>query len=139
MLFAQELTGDSAPYCEKCGKSGSATKKLTIRRSPHYLIVHLKRFTESGAKIARPVEIALQFDLAGKRYKLASCVLHRGTEYYGHYTTLVCESDGFRWAHLDDETITGDLTESKALRMMQRHAYLCLYKSVLIADGTVSK
>lgn len=42
------LSGDDAWHCPNCKTRRKATKKLTIMRLPHILIIHLKRFTNQG-------------------------------------------------------------------------------------------
>ena len=37
--------------CEKCKRKSKASKKMTLTKSPNYLMIVLKKFTLSGKKI----------------------------------------------------------------------------------------
>lgn len=41
----EKLTEDNAWYCNKCKDHKLAKKKLTLYRTPKYLVMHLKRFS----------------------------------------------------------------------------------------------
>uniref|UniRef100_T1GHH2 ubiquitinyl hydrolase 1 n=1 Tax=Megaselia scalaris TaxID=36166 RepID=T1GHH2_MEGSC len=48
-LFIREeiLDGDEKPTCSKCQTRRKCTKTFTIQRFPKYLVIHLKRFSET--------------------------------------------------------------------------------------------
>ena len=57
------LDNDDAWHCPVCKKAREATKKLTITRLPHILIIHLKRFTNDGRwndKLTKLVQFPLK-------------------------------------------------------------------------------
>lgn len=58
-LFIREevLDGDEMPTCSKCKQRRKSTKNFTIQRFPKYLVIHLKRFSETRwSKLTNVVE-----------------------------------------------------------------------------------
>ena len=45
--------------CEKCKKKSKATKKLSLTKTPNYLMIVLKKFTPSGKKILDRIKYPL--------------------------------------------------------------------------------
>ena len=66
--------------CDTCHTQQPAVKHMAIQAFPPYLIVHWKRFQNTGRKIDTRVPPQLE------GYELVSCVNHRGSHYGGHYT-----------------------------------------------------
>lgn len=61
-LFIREevLDGDEMPTCSKCKVRRKSTKSFTIQRFPKYLVVHLKRFSETRwSKLTNVVEFPM--------------------------------------------------------------------------------
>jgi ubiquitin C-terminal hydrolase len=50
-LFYATIELDDLYDCEKCKKKSKATKKLSLTTTPNYLMIALKKFTQSGKKI----------------------------------------------------------------------------------------
>ncbi|XP_027205772.1 ubiquitin carboxyl-terminal hydrolase 2-like [Dermatophagoides pteronyssinus] len=126
--MAWETLTDAA-FCENCQRRQPSRKRLTICRAPHYLIVHLKRFTHTGSKINRKVIINQTLEICGKKYDIYSCILHRGTETTGHYFTL------FRpyynsWLLFDDDQISNDSSIDWIEHWLQNYSYICFYRAV---------
>ena len=131
----ETLEGDDAWHCPQCKKARKATKKLTITRLPHILIIHLKRFTNRGPwrdKLNTFVDIPLRHldltrymppPLAGDEmprtlppptaettppflYDLYAVCNHYGTINGGHYTAVVRSSYKTGWNLFDDSKAT---------------------------------
>lgn len=120
--------------------------------------MHLKRFDENGTKITRPVTISSHLRLAGLKYRLRCCVLHRGGEVFqGHYTTLIAEKEQAPvlaapdlslstrpskrqslWMLADDDAITPGISEERALNCMKRYAYIAVYQAESAGGGKSS-
>ncbi|KAF8447100.1 hypothetical protein BDZ91DRAFT_702920 [Kalaharituber pfeilii] len=123
------LEKEDAWHCPNCKKPRKATKKLTITRLPHMLIIHLKRFTNKGLwrdKLNTPISYPLkeldlskyvpQFDNASVPpdfvpppeqtapflYDLYGVCNHYGTLNGGHYTAFVRNSYNEAWNLFDD-------------------------------------
>ena len=91
--------------CEKCKTRVTATKKVSIERTPNVLCIQLKRFDYTGSKIstsiACPREINLDDYLSNSAtngetpYKFVSQINHLGwSQYRGHYTAIAEASNG---------------------------------------------
>ncbi|PWW80824.1 cysteine proteinase, partial [Tuber magnatum] len=131
----ETLEGDDAWHCPQCKKAQKATKKLTITRLPHILIIHLKRFTNRGPwrdKLNTFVDIPLRHldltrymppPLASDElprtlppptaettppffYDLYAVCNHYGTINGGHYTAVVRSSYKSGWNSFDDSKAT---------------------------------
>ena len=131
----ETLEGDDAWHCPQCKKARKATKKLTITRLPHILIIHLKRFTNRGPwrdKLNTFVDIPLRHldltkymptPLASDEmprtlplptaettppffYDLYAVCNHYGTINGGHYTAVVRSSYKTGWNSFDDSKAT---------------------------------
>ena len=101
------------------------TKRITY--APLILVVHLKRFDASGAKVDRFLDYSTDLDLpggaaaGGGRYALFAACFHRD----GHYAAA-CEVHG-HWFLMDDSAVTRIEVNS----VVQKDAYMLLYKKVL--------
>lgn len=113
--FAKEELDDYA--CDSCESRGKATLKHAISRFPHNLIVSLKRFTNTGAKVrARIPYDENLIDLAEFRawttihpaataqYRVIATVEHMGSSRGGHY--IMRARVGTKWLCFDDGTVT---------------------------------
>ena len=131
----ETLEKDDAWHCPNCKKPRKATKKLTVTRLPHILIIHLKRFTNRGPwrdKLNTFIDIPLKaLDLTkyvppllvkedmpkGMApptaevtppffYDLYAVCNHYGTLNGGHYTAFVRNSYKGGWNSFDDSKAT---------------------------------
>ena len=123
------MIGNSAPTCPGCQLNLGSGKKTIIRNAPIYLIVHLKRFTNTGLKIDRKVLFNDRLLLANRYYALACCVLHRGTTESGHYTTLFWENNN-RWTLLDDDAVHAGIPDRQAGTMLEDFGYIGFYRAI---------
>lgn len=128
----ERLSGDKPYRCSGCKKKVNANKRLTIRRAPNVLTLHLKRFDWRGKKtqgfVSFPEVLSLGPLMPGRpdspapRYRLSSVLVHSGTAGGGHYFSFVHGSDG-RWYMKDDERSY----QVPADRVMRQQAYILLY------------
>ena len=111
--FSMETLDDYT--CDGCKAKGTTRKLTAISRFPKHLILSLKRFTNTGAKVrARipydpdKVELAAFVawpSLQGKpRYRVMSTVEHLGSSRGGHYVMRAREEDA--WRIYDDGSVT---------------------------------
>ncbi|KAK8244819.1 ubiquitin carboxyl-terminal hydrolase 2 [Phyllosticta capitalensis] len=61
----ERLSGEELWRCPKCKVDREASKKITITRAPHCLIIHFKRFSASHTESARKVRTQIEFPLNG--------------------------------------------------------------------------
>lgn len=123
--FAEEAMEDY--ICDSCKTRGSAVLRHAISVFPRYLIVSLKRFTNTGAKVlARIPYDTERIDLCEWRawpkhqgtsacqYRVMSTIEHHGGSGGGHYS-MRARTAGDTWLHYDDSSVTA--TDGGACRM----------------------
>ncbi|CAD7695398.1 unnamed protein product [Ostreobium quekettii] len=138
----EEMRGDCAPNCEKCGQKQNATRRLRVHRFPPVLVLNIKRFkyTKEGREklttnITFPVH-GLQLQSytskeSGSRgsnvsYDLCSVSNHFGSLCGGHYTAFCKLRNGHgtdSWFCLNDEHISSVSEEA----VVTPNAYVLFY------------
>ena len=114
----------SGYHCEKCKKRTVATKRSVIEKSPHTLMIHLKRFKFNGnssLKVKQPIHYLKFLDLGlysitkgAIKYQLMGVIVHEGRSILsGHYVAHCYQPDG-TWSTYDDEYIN-KIDEATAL------------------------
>lgn len=109
----EELLSEYA--CDHCKTKVEARHYTRASILPRHIILCLKRFTNSGAKIRALIEMDLENidvekellhpalqGIGGTNYKVQGIVYHHGSASSGHYTASVRDSDS-KWIHYDDE------------------------------------
>ncbi|XP_045599891.2 ubiquitin carboxyl-terminal hydrolase 36 isoform X1 [Procambarus clarkii] len=136
----ETLDVDNAYKCEKCLKKVPATKRHLIERAPHVLLIQLKRFTMSGGKIGKHINIQRTIDIsrfvngASKhqpgtgpyQYRLASMVIHLGGSQHGGHYTAVAEASSGTMFEFDDSSVRSISVQSALLR----NPYILFYEMV---------
>lgn len=119
--------------CERCKLTG-CTKNVKCWTFPDYLIIHLKRFTNTGSKISTVVDFSkqdlnlTQYVSPEKRdpnnyiYSLYAVNYHSGTSQAGHYWS-VCKNLDNHWYLFND----GDVTQFKNTNVLTKDAYILFY------------
>jgi len=111
--FATDTIDDYA--CESCNKKGPAHMFHTISRFPKHLILSLKRFTNTGAKVRARIpydencidmnDWRAWIDIqGGQKYRVLNTVEHMGSSNGGHYIMRTREAD--KWYVYDDASIS---------------------------------
>ncbi|CAK4084158.1 unnamed protein product [Aphanomyces euteiches] len=104
----ETLEGDNAYYCEQARQKVRATKRVCIKKLPHTLVIHLKRFefdydTMEKFKLHDLLEFPTQLDMAPYTagalgssenqdeawYALKGVVVHSGSADMGHYYSFI--------------------------------------------------
>ncbi|KAI8082314.1 hypothetical protein BDF21DRAFT_338336 [Thamnidium elegans] len=125
--------------CDKCKKLVTASKQMTINKTPMMLTVHLKRFAfdlERGymRKINTTIKYPQKLDLSrytskdskvtGTHYSLYAVVVHLGPGCdSGHYYAYVKSPEG-KWYCMDDE----DVQEASIDEALSQNAYMLFYQ-----------
>lgn len=108
-----------------------ATKQFLIHIPPNILIIHLKRFSNTGGKVSKYIQYPKLLDLTpfttaaeGKghnnvkgiyQYELNAVCIHEGSSInYGHYYSVVRSRSG-AWYQCSDSHVS-PLSEERALR-----------------------
>ncbi|CDW72706.1 cysteine proteinase [Stylonychia lemnae] len=150
---SENLTGRNQYSCSSCKKKCDAKKRFSIEVSPRILIVHFKRFTNTGQKIQTKVNYPSTFSLnqfmsnnvdrivdrgmnnpnnqnqqpqnqGAEVYDLFGVVVHIGTSRGGHYYSY-CKGSSDKWRELNDDQVSTS-NEQEALR--QNNAYILFYQ-----------
>jgi len=109
--FAAETLDDYA--CDACNKKGPARMEHAISRYPKTLILTLKRFTNTGAKVRARIpydennvditEWRAWPSMHAQRYRVVSTVEHMGSSHGGHY--VMRGRSGGQWYIYDDGSV----------------------------------
>ncbi|KAF0689565.1 Aste57867_18984 [Aphanomyces stellatus] len=116
----ERLCGDDKFFCDTCHGLQDAEKRMHLKRIPHVLALHLKRFkymeeTQSFAKLFHRILFGTELKLPSlitdsasidstKLYQLFAVVIHIGNGMdHGHYVCLIrCQE---HWILFDDESV----------------------------------
>jgi ubiquitin carboxyl-terminal hydrolase 4/11/15 len=103
-------------YCSNCKDHKKATKKMEIYKSPHIMIIHLKRF-----KNLSKIETLVDFPIIGLDisssiisnddnfpliYDLFAIANHYGGTGFGHYIAYAKNPFSHQWYKFDDSQVT---------------------------------
>ncbi|RNF22606.1 ubiquitin hydrolase [Trypanosoma cruzi] len=123
----EKLRGGNQLLCARCRRLRNGTRSVKIIRWPKILVLHLKRFDDTGKKNSEPVVFPESFMTHGNspmQYQLYGVVCHSGSENWGHYTSYVRTLSG-RWYHCNDAVISLS-TVTEAMQALTT-AYILFY------------
>ncbi|XP_020716914.1 ubiquitin carboxyl-terminal hydrolase Usp2 isoform X3 [Ceratitis capitata] len=148
----EELDGDEMPTCSKCRQRRRCTKSFTIQRFPKYLVIHLKRFSETRwSKLSNIVEFP-----TGERelnmgpyasnpnsniyYSLYAISNHMGSTAGGHYVALCKHPASKKWHEFNDNIVSDTLSEHN---LVSSSAYILFYEraktqTTIMSSATVT-
>ncbi|XP_061668545.1 ubiquitin carboxyl-terminal hydrolase 21 isoform X1 [Syngnathoides biaculeatus] len=135
-FFSQEerLDKENSPMCERCNRHTESTKRMSIQRFPHVIVIHLNRFTtsrwaigKSTAYVSFPItNLDLgpygPVDCGPVLYDLYAICNHAGTVNMGHYTACCCDDNG--WCYYNDSSVTS-IPETQ---LQTNQAYVLFYQ-----------
>ncbi|KAG8383533.1 hypothetical protein BUALT_Bualt04G0023400 [Buddleja alternifolia] len=111
----ETLNAEDKFFCDKCCSLQEAQKRMKIKRPPHILVIHLKRFKyieqlgrykKLSYRVVFPLELKLSNTVedADAEYSLFAVVVHVGSgPNHGHYVSLVKSHN--HWLFFDDENV----------------------------------
>jgi ubiquitin carboxyl-terminal hydrolase 4/11/15 len=130
----EKLREENAVYCGKCQTHVRGTKQMTVWRLPNILILHLKRFKQTGGYLKK-LETVVQFPVEGldmeeylvgpktpALYDLFAVSNHSGGIGGGHYTAYCRQADG-DWHYFNDSSVSSARTG-----IVSSSAYVLLYR-----------
>ena len=125
----ETLDSDNQYRCEKCKNLSRASISRQIIKLPKYLIVVLKRYTNSNRKIDLDIEMPANFDAIDKKYHIRGYIYHSGSTGGGHYVYYGNrKSDNFdKWFIYNDSSVS-EINQS-TLKHTSSNAYVYLYVS----------
>jgi len=120
----EELDNDNQYKCEKCNQFSNAIINREIIQYPKYLIITLKRYTNSNIKIDLPVNINNNIKLSiDTNYELRGFIYHSGITNGGHYVYYGKRADN--WYLFNDSNIS--IVSIEEINNIIRFAYVYLY------------
>ncbi|CAL5368580.1 unnamed protein product [Camellia sinensis] len=111
----ETLNAEDKFFCDKCCSLQEAQKRMKIKKPPHILVIHLKRFKyieqlgrykKLSYRVVFPLELKLSNTMedADAEYSLFAVVVHVGSgPNHGHYVSLVKSHN--HWLFFDDENV----------------------------------
>ncbi|KAG2539163.1 hypothetical protein PVAP13_9NG452700 [Panicum virgatum] len=117
--------------CDGCKSRVNMEKQFKVEQAPEVLVIHLKRFTNSGGKILDKVKYPLELDINSfmsssddtpQKYDLYGVVVHHGIYGRGHYVCYI-RSSVDDWYEFNDDKICRYSEDS----VLDSAAYLLFY------------
>lgn len=147
LLLAYSKTLSFVDHC--ChGSLQEAQKRMKIKKPPHVLVIHLKRFKyieqlgrykKLSYRVVFPLELKLSNTVedADSEYSLFAVVVHVGSgPNHGHYVSLVKSHN--HWLFFDDENV--EMIDESAVQTFfgsaqeyssnTDHGYILFYESL---------
>ncbi|AEE87136.1 putative ubiquitinyl hydrolase 1 [Arabidopsis thaliana] len=145
----ETLHAEDKFFCDKCCSLQEAQKRMKIKKPPHILVIHLKRFKyieqlgrykKLSYRVVFPLELKLSNTVepyADVEYSLFAVVVHVGSgPNHGHYVSLVKSHN--HWLFFDDENV--EMIEESAVQTFfgssqeyssnTDHGYILFYESL---------
>ncbi|KAL9253403.1 Ubiquitin carboxyl-terminal hydrolase 3-like protein [Drosera capensis] len=144
----ETLNAEDKFFCDKCCSLQEAQKRMKIKKPPHILVIHLKRFKymeqlgrykKLSYRVVFPMELKLTNTVedADSEYSLFAVVVHVGTgPNHGHYVCLVKSHS--HWLFFDDENV--EMIDESAVQTFfgspqeycsnSEHGYILFYESI---------
>lgn len=85
---------EAASYCRGCKRATPKVKVSTFTRIPHYLVLHISRFTGDLRKAQVPTQLQEEVTIQGKKFRLLGFLLHKHGDLdlsKGHYICLLSQ------------------------------------------------
>lgn len=146
----ETLNAEDKFFCDKCCSLQEAQKRMKIKKPPHILVIHLKRFKymeqlsrykKLSYRVVFPLELKLSntVENADSEYSLFAVVVHVGSgPNHGHYVSLVKSHN--HWLFFDDENV--EIIDESAVQTSfgsaqefssnTDHGYILFYESLSI-------
>ncbi|KAI9116924.1 hypothetical protein K1719_011923 [Acacia pycnantha] len=149
----ETLNAEDKFFCDKCCSLQEAQKRMKIKKPPHILVIHLKRFKyveqlgrnkKLSYRVVFPLELKLgnTVEDADNEYSLFAVVVHVGSgPNHGHYVSLVKSHN--HWLFFDDENV--EMIDESAVQTFfgsaqeyssnTDHGYILFYESLSLGYG----
>ncbi|CAN4075674.1 unnamed protein product [Withania somnifera] len=132
----ETLNAEDKFFCDKCCSLQEAQKRMKIKKPPHILVIHLKRFKyiellgrykKLSYRVVSPLELKLSNTVedADAEYSLFAVVVHVGSRpNHGHYVSLVKSHN--LWLFFDDENV--EMIDDSRYSSNTDHGYILFYE-----------
>lgn len=122
----EQLDSDNQYRCDKCYQYSNARIEREIIQCPKYLIITLKRYTNSNTKIDTPININPTITISTNRYELRGFIYHSGITNGGHYVYFGKRAD--TWYLFNDSQISEVSIDD--INNISRLSYVFLYSKI---------
>uniref|UniRef100_A0A6C0E9X9 USP domain-containing protein n=1 Tax=viral metagenome TaxID=1070528 RepID=A0A6C0E9X9_9ZZZZ len=134
--FKKEVLNDENKcFCEVCNDKTDAIQKTEVWNTSDYLIIHLKRFKNTGKRVSK-IDTPVEYPLKGLQIKnlkknnttsfsLYGIVHHRGVLSGGHYIAYTKNALNGKWYEFNDDDIVHCPNETD---IVDGGAYILFYK-----------
>ena len=104
-------------------------KRITYKPTGRDLVITLKRYDYTGAKLQRKIQPDPVITFGTSRYDLKSCIIHLGRHLTsGHYTYLTFNESGEPDVYISDDKI--QVYRKNEMNDYTKNGYIYLYKKV---------
>ena len=122
----EQLDENNQYKCSKCNQYSCATIYKEIVSYPKYLIITLKRYTNTNNKINSPIEINNNLSINENNYILRGFVYHSGITNGGHYVYYGKRDNN--WLLFNDSHVSN--VNIDQLNQIIQYGYIYLYTKV---------
>jgi ubiquitin C-terminal hydrolase len=122
----EKLDNDNKYKCENCNQYGCAMINKEIIDYPKYLILTLKRYTNTNNKINLPIKMNYKLDINGLNYELRGFIYHSGITNGGHYVYYGKRNDV--WYLFNDSQL--NMINQSELDNIIKYGYVYLYSKI---------
>ena len=122
----EKLDDENKYKCDKCNQYGCATINKEIIGYPKYLIITLKRYTNTNDKINTPINMEHKLDFNKCKYELRGFIYHSGITNGGHYVYFG-KRDNI-WYLFNDSQL--NIINNSELNNIINYGYVYLYSKV---------
>lgn len=151
----ETLNAEDKFFCDKCCSLQEAQKRMKIKKTPHILVIHLKRFKymeqlgrykKLSYRVVFPLELKLNntVENSDSEYSLFAVVVHVGSgPNHGHYVSLVKSHN--HWLFFDDENV--EMIDESAVQTSfgsaqeyssnTDHGYILFYERLATNNGLI--
>jgi len=113
-------------------------KRITYKPSGQDLVITLKRYDYTGAKLQRKIIPDRMITFGTARYYLKSCIIHIGRHLSsGHYTYLTFDDDGEAETYISDDNVL--VYRKNQMNDYLKNGYIYLYKKKSIVEVLTSR
>lgn len=139
-LFTKEeiLDGDEKPTCSECKTRQKCSKRFSIHKFPHILVLHIKRFSLAGKNQPKEFTANVEYPLKNfnlrpfasehvshiPMYNLYAVANHRGSGESGHYTAVCRHPCTGEWHQFNDTKVS----KVSSKRVVSANAYILFYE-----------
>ena len=122
----EQLDNENKYKCDKCNEYGCAIINKKIIDYPKYLIITLKRYTNTNIKIDSPITIDYNLNLVRCNYDIRGFIYHSGITNGGHYVYYGKRNN--IWYLFNDSQVS--IINQSEIDNIIKYGYIYLYSKI---------